>query len=107
LAGFAKRDDLAYFLQEICGAEYRHEPMLSPDDDLLDGFRKKALPWDEFQTRFLALLTERRVEERLDRTLFDVPTVLLCSEPSAEHCHRRLVAEYLASKWTDVNVVHL
>jgi hypothetical protein len=29
LAGFAKRDDLAYFLQTICGIEYVHEQLLA------------------------------------------------------------------------------
>jgi uncharacterized protein (DUF488 family) len=107
LAGFAKRDDLAYFLQEICQAEYQHEPTLSPDKELLDGYKKKAVRWEEYESRFLALLREREAETLVDRRLFDVPTVLLCSEPTAEHCHRRLVAEYLAAKWGDVKIVHL
>ena len=107
LAGFAKRDDLAYFLEEICGAEYDHLPVLSPDQDLLDGYKKKTIPWEEYQTRFLALLGQREVEERIDRKRFDVPTVLLCSEPGADECHRRLVAEYLARNWGDVRIIHL
>jgi uncharacterized protein (DUF488 family) len=52
-------------------------------------------------------LRERRVEETLDRDVFEVPTVLLCSEASAEHCHRRLVLEYLDLKWNGVRAVHL
>ncbi len=107
LAGFAKRHDLEYFLDEICQAEYRHEPMLSPDQELLDGFKKKTVPWEQYESRFLELLAEREAETLVDRQLFDVPAVLLCSEPTAEHCHRRLVAEYLAGKWGDVKVVHL
>ena len=107
LAGFAKRDDLQYFLKEICQAEYHHEPVLSPDREILDGYKSKTIPWEEYATRFLALLDERKVEEVIDRRLFDVPTVLLCSEPAADHCHRRLVAEYFGSKWGDVRIVHL
>jgi uncharacterized protein (DUF488 family) len=107
LAGFAKRDDLAYFLEEICGAEYHHLPVLSPDQDLLDGYKKKTIPWEDYQTRFLALLGQRKVEELIDRKRFDVPTVLLCSEPSADVCHRRLVAEYLARNWGDGRIIHL
>jgi uncharacterized protein (DUF488 family) len=107
LAGFAKRDDLAYFLAEICGAEYHHQPLLSPDKDLLDGYKNKTVAWDEYSARFLALLRERRAETLIDRGLFDVPTVLLCSEPSADQCHRRLVAEYLAEKWGGARIVHL
>ena len=30
LAGFAKKNDLAYFLKEICGMEYVHLPELAP-----------------------------------------------------------------------------
>ncbi|MFH1920356.1 MAG: DUF488 domain-containing protein [Planctomycetota bacterium] len=107
LAGFAKRDDLKYFLQEICQAEYHHQPLLSPDKDLLDGYKKKTVSWEEYEPRFLALLREREAERLLDRRLFDVPTVLLCSEPTADRCHRRLVAEYLAAKWDNARIVHL
>lgn len=107
LAGFAKRSDLEYFLEEICQADYRHEPVLSPDKDLLDGYKNKTVSWEEYEPRYLALLRDRRVETLIDRRLFDVPAVLLCSEPSADHCHRRLAAEYLAAKWGDLRIVHL
>jgi len=107
LAGFAKRGDLEYFLREICGAGYLHHPILSPGKELLDGYKKKTIPWDEYERRFLDLLAQRKAEEAVDRRLFDQPAVLLCSEPTAEHCHRRLVAEYLAAKWGDVTIVHL
>jgi len=33
--------------------------------------------------------------------------VLLCSEDKPHHCHRRLVAEYLAQHWANVEIVHL
>jgi uncharacterized protein (DUF488 family) len=107
LSGFTKRDDLRYFLKELCGVEYLHEPILSPTKDVLDAYSKKTISWDEYQTRFLALLDERNVEEVIDRRHFDVPTVLLCSEPEADHCHRRVVAEYFRAKWGDVRIVHL
>jgi uncharacterized protein (DUF488 family) len=107
LAGFTKKDDLAYFLEEICRAEYRHEPLLAPTEELLDYVKKRQGSWSEYERRFLALLAERRIEERIDRRLFAVPTVLLCSEATPEHCHRRLIVEYLASVWGDVTPVHL
>jgi uncharacterized protein (DUF488 family) len=108
LAGFAKRDDLEYFLREICGAEYVHVPLLAPTDEILDGYKDKSLSWDEYEARFLALLAERKVEEGVDRRLFDDgPAVLLCSEPEADHCHRRLVAEYLQRKWGGFEITHL
>ena len=107
LAGFTKCRDLEYFLKEICDAQYEHRPNLSPTKELLDGYKKGTLPWDEYQTAFLDLLAGRRVQDELQEQSFQTPTVLLCSEPAAEHCHRRLVAEYLASKWNNVKIVHL
>lgn len=107
LAGFAKRADLAFFLKEICGADYLHEPMLAPTQEMLDAYRGKAASWQEYETRFLALMAERQIERNLDRALFERPTVLLCSEPTPDRCHRRLVIEYLREKWGNVTISHL
>ena len=107
LAGFAKRGDLAFFLKEMCSAEYLHQPMLAPTAEILDAYRGKKLAWEEYQARFLALMAERQIESRLDRALFRTPAVLLCSEPTAERCHRRLVLEYLRDRWGDVTITHL
>lgn len=107
LAGFAKRDDLAFFLAELRGAEYLHEPLLAPTREMLDTYKKGAESWQEYERRFLELLRERRVEKVLDRSLFEVPTTLLCSEASPEHCHRRLVLEYLDREWGGIRAVHL
>jgi uncharacterized protein (DUF488 family) len=107
LAAFAKRDDLQFFLREICQADYRHEPLLAPTQDILDAYKKKRMSWEEYEARFVDLLVERAAERNVDRRLFDAPTALLCSEPSAQRCHRRLAAEYLAEKWGGIEVVHL
>lgn len=107
LAGFSKRDDLPYFLHKICDAEYIHEPLLAPTQETLDAFKKQRGSWADFSRRFIGLLTDRKVEEKIDPALFSVPTALLCSEPTPDRCHRRLVAEYLASKWPGLTVAHL
>ena len=107
LAGFTKREDLRFFLHEICGAEYRHEPLLAPTQEILDKYKKNKGPWRDYEAKFLALMTDRKIEVSLDRDLFSVPTALLCSEPTAEHCHRRLVLEYLRNKWGDLTITHL
>ena len=106
LAGFAKRDDLAYFLAEICGVAYVHRPDLAPTQSMLDDYRKHGIDWPAYEERFLVLLRERRVEETVPRDLLD-NAILLCSEHEPDHCHRRLVAEYLASHWEDVQIEHL
>ena len=107
LAGFAKRDDLIYFLGELCGAEYVHEPLLAPTKDILDAYKKHKGSWDDYVEQFLALMAARRIEDNISRELFSVPAALLCSEHTADHCHRRLVLEYLKSKWDHLDIVHL
>ena len=106
LAGFSKRDDLQYFLRAIGNMEYRHLPELAPTQEILDAFKKQKGSWDEYAPQFLSLLEERKVATTLDRAQFD-QACLLCSEATPEHCHRRLVAEYLREQWGDVEIVHL
>jgi len=106
LAGFAKRDDLAYFLAEICGMDYVHLPVLAPTKRILDDFKKKGGDWSTYESRFLDLMRVRRVEQTVAReTISD--GCLLCSEDTPEHCHRRLVAEYLDQHWGGLQVTHL
>jgi uncharacterized protein (DUF488 family) len=107
LAGFAKRDDLRFFLKEVCGAEYVHEPLLAPTQEMLDAVKKQKGDWDEYERQFLVLMASRQIEKRLSPDLFAAPSVLLCSEATAEHCHRRLVGEYLGGKWGELEMVHL
>lgn len=106
LAGFAKRDDLAWFLREICGMGYHELPALAPTKDLLAAYRKGGMDWPTYEQRFLDLMRERRIEETLAPKLLD-EGCLLCSEDQPHQCHRRLVAEYLREPWGDVEVVHL
>lgn len=107
LAGFTRQADLPFLLEAVLGAEYRHEPLLAPTQEMLNRYKKQKGSWQDYERDFLRLLADRRIEERLDRTLVAVPSVLLCSEPTPEHCHRRLVAEYLAQHWGDISIVHL
>ncbi len=106
LAGFAKKNDLAWFARELCDVEYVHVPSLAPTKELLSGYRKGEISWDAYETRFNALMKERRIESALSRE--DVSGgCLLCSEDQPHHCHRRLVAEYLNKQWGDLEIEHL
>ena len=107
LAGFTKKEDLRFFLAEVCGAEYVHEPRLAPTQTILDDYKKRKGSWQDYETQFLRLMEERCIEHALDRSLLDRPTVLLCSEPEPDCCHRRLVAEYLRERWGNIEIVHL
>ena len=101
LAGFTKRADLEFFLREICGMDYRHLPELAPTKEILDAYRKDKGDWAVFEQRFIALMRARRIESTVPKKLF-ADGCLLCSEEAAEHCHRRLVAEYVRDHWGDV-----
>jgi uncharacterized protein (DUF488 family) len=98
LAGFAKADDLAYFLREICGAQYVHQPLLAPTDDILKAFKRDKGDWTIYENSFMRLMEQRRIEVLLKLDMFE-GGCLLCSEDKPHHCHRRLVCEYLNSKW--------
>jgi uncharacterized protein (DUF488 family) len=106
LAGFSKRDDLAYFLKAIAGIEYVHLPALAPTAELLERYRKVDKDWAGYERDFLKLIADRRVETTVPPNLLD-GGCLLCSEDKPDHCHRRLVAEYLKRKWGSVEIRHL
>jgi len=106
LAGFAKRDDLEFFLRELHGIDYAHLRGLAPTQDILDALKKQKGSWDEYEKRFITLMAERRIEEKVSRDMLH-RSCLLCSEDTAENCHRRLVADYLKEKWGNVQITHL
>ena len=106
LAGFAKRDDLEYFLHELCQVEYVHLPELAPTKEMLAAYRNEHRDWGTYERQFLALMDERRIADTVERSII-ADSCLLCSEDMPEHCHRRLVAEYLDRHWGDVETVHL
>src|SRR5881394_1484786 len=106
LAGFSKRDDLQYFLKSILGMDYVHLPILAPTQDILDEFKKNKGDWTVYEGKFLRLIQERKIEQKVSPEILD-DSCLLCSEDKPHHCHRRLVAEYFRQKWRDINIEHL
>jgi uncharacterized protein (DUF488 family) len=107
LAGFAKSEDLEFFLRDIAGAGYVHKPILAPTDEMLKKYKKQKGSWSEYADSFLNLMAGRRIEEKLSRDVFE-RSCLLCSEDKPHHCHRRLVCEYLNGKWGGaLKVTHL
>lgn len=107
LAGFTKRDDLIYFLKRIVDIEYHEVPILAPEESFLAEYRKTK-NWVNYERNYLKLIQERKAEHNVDVTLFKEGVVILCSEAKAEHCHRRLAAEYIAkSRFPNATIVHL
>jgi uncharacterized protein (DUF488 family) len=107
LAGFAKKQDLRYFLEKLCGAAYSEMPELTPEPLLLKRYQSKELSWDEYKDAYLELIAKRRVEKHLDIELFRSACVL-CSEHLPHHCHRRVALEYLNTQWNGrLKITHL
>ena len=106
LAGFAKKNDLAWFAHELCTIDYIHEPSLAPTKEMLSDYRAKRISWSDYERQFNELMKKRRIESSLPRDRLD-NGCLLCSEDQPHYCHRRLVAEYLKEHWDDVEVSHL
>lgn len=106
LAGFTKQEDLKFFLKEICGIKYKHIVDFSPTDFILKRYKDKHITWNQYEIEFKELIKTRRIEESIDID-FLKDACLLCSEPTAEKCHRRLVAEYFREIYQNLNIIHL
>ncbi|MBU0702242.1 MAG: DUF488 domain-containing protein [Chloroflexi bacterium] len=107
LAGYTKRETLDFLLREGFDIAYEHHPELAPSPEILDAYREDK-DWGAYVTRFLPLLAERAADE-LGREILarHRAPCLLCAEPTADHCHRRLVAEHWAKHLPGLTVVHL
>jgi uncharacterized protein (DUF488 family) len=106
LAGFAKRDDLIFFLKELCDCDYKHMSAFAPTKEILDAYKKKQIDWDEYVRRFTRLIRERKIENKITAEELN-NACFLCSEPTPEQCHRRLVSEYLKEHFGKIEIKHL
>ncbi|HHF2877406.1 TPA: DUF488 family protein [Vibrio diabolicus] len=102
LSGFAKRDDLKFFLKELCDADYVHIPELAPTKKILKPYQNKEISWERYEDMFLNLMAQRNIEKLISTSLLD-QGCLLCSEHEPHFCHRRLVVEYL-NQVTNLNL---
>lgn len=106
LAGFTKQDDLKYFLKELCNIDYYHFEQLAPTEDILKRYKKNEISWEQYEIEFNSLINQRKIEKLVSLDLL-TDSCLLCSEPTAEKCHRRLVADYYANIYSSINIIHL
>ncbi|KKR03545.1 MAG: hypothetical protein UT30_C0026G0005 [Candidatus Uhrbacteria bacterium GW2011_GWF2_39_13] len=106
LAGFTKKEDLRFFLRRICNIDYIHLPELAPTQEILDAYKKNGGDWQTYEQQFVELMTKRCVEKILVKEQIS-GSCLLCSEATPEHCHRRLIAEYLQKSWGNIEIIHL
>lgn len=109
LSGFAKGSDLKFFLKNLLKIEYRHDIRFAPTKEILDGYKKKNITWNQYETEFLELMNSRNFKKIIADEYSDQldGVCLLCSEPTAEKCHRRLVAEKIQSHFPNIEIIHL
>ena len=106
LAGYTKRRDLEFFLKSIVGADYVHLPVMAPTKQLLNDYKNGKVSWQQYETQFKAIISQRQIEKYIELRDMDM-SCLLCTETTADKCHRRLVAEYLANHWPKLKIQHL
>ncbi len=114
LGRFAHGDDLAWLLAELVpGCAYEHRLDMAPAAELLDRYRGRGpkarhLTWRGYAGLYKKNLREVNLIARANRTEWaDGRYCLLCSEHEPDHCHRRLLVDYLREHWPGTKVVHL
>lgn len=108
LAGFTKGSDLAYFVPEICQCAYEHDAYFAPTKEILDAYKKGQINWDGYVERFMPLIEKRGIAKVFENKYGKYDRVLLlCSEPTPECCHRRLVAEYIQANCENIEIMHI
>lgn len=108
LAGFTKGEDLPFFLRELCACAYSHRTDFAPTREILDGYKKGDIDWTGYAARFILLMEKRQAAKTFLRDFGTYARVLLlCSEPTPEHCHRRLLAEMIARTDPSIEIAHL
>lgn len=104
LAGFAKKNDLEYIL-ELVKIKYEHEPLMAPTEDILKNYKKKKITWSQYEKAYLSLLNERNIISRVETETKGEVICYLCSEDKPNHCHRRLLAEYIQEKHSQKTII--
>ena len=105
LNGFTKGKDLDFFLRKIWNLDYIYMPNLAPTKEILNSYKKKEIDWEKYVEDFTILLKNREIDKNMKIEKYE-NYCFLCSEETAEKCHRRLVVEYL-SKGKKIEIIHL
>ena len=106
LSGYTKKNDLDYFLDRICNIKYKHLPILAPTKEILDAYKTKKISWIDYELKYINLINKRKIENELKNIDFN-NACLLCSEKTADKCHRRLAADIIKDMFMVDKVIHL
>lgn len=108
LAGFTKKNDLAYFLEEICGCAYEHRLDLAPTKEMIDGYKSKSIPREEFERRYCKIVRDRgAISDFADKYGEYERIGLLCSGADITSCHQQLLSTMLAKQISSLTIVNV
>jgi len=108
LLAFSKYPDIEYFLHRLAGIDYFQDMYFTPAERLLESYKKKFIDWHGYEEAFAALMAARDIDDYILKNYSGAEGLcLLCTEQSPSYCHRRLVAERIATVLGDVKIVHL
>lgn len=93
-------------LATVLGSRYEYHPEFALKVEFLADYKDKKLIWGEFEQKYRELLNARNPLQNCDFCKLD-RICLLCTEKTADMCHRRLAAEYIATKIPDAEIIHL
>ncbi len=86
-----------------------HIPSLAPSSHLLGDYYRRGLSWEAFEIRYLAEIRTgskpQYVKSLAYKSLREDITIM-CIEPTAEKCHRRLLAEECQRYQPELAVEH-
>lgn len=105
LSRFAFEKDLPFFLSELAnGCQYRHRVDLAPTKELLKEVRDKSCPMSKDYKLFeIAYRKQIETQSHISNFVKEFGkyenVVLLCSEPTNEKCHRRVLSNLLLKKF--------
>jgi uncharacterized protein (DUF488 family) len=106
LAGFAKEQDMSYFLNKLSNMNYLINTDLAPTKDLLTKYRDKEISWEKYAQEYISLIHTRKIIESLGIGYFE-NSVFMCSEREAEQCHRKLLTDLLLEQFPQGEIIHL
>jgi uncharacterized protein (DUF488 family) len=109
-SGYARQCNLPFLLRSVANIGYEHRPEIAPPAALLDRYERDR-DWPAYARDFARLVLDapeakQAMLDFLTRSATEM-MALMCLEPMAQQCHRRLVADRMYEIDASLEVIHL
>ena len=96
LAGFTKRGDLAYFVERLLHAEYRHDLLFAPAPTMFERYLSGNIGWEAYAASYRETLRERNaVAQFFERYGSKRSVALVGTATHARRSHAEVLKEML------------